>query len=127
MSYRWPIKDKDETLDYSADWSRFLDTDTISSVAWHIDAADGTKTEVVTGAVTETYKDTKTETVTGSVSETYEANQTTNITGTLTETAATGNLTFTGGSVSSNGIVLHTHLHTGITPGPSNTGGPTQG
>ncbi len=46
MSYKWPDKDKDEVLDYSIDWSRFLDTDTISSVIWYIDAADGTKTQV---------------------------------------------------------------------------------
>lgn len=46
MSYKWPDKDKDEVLDYSIDWSRFLDTDTISGVTWYIDAADGTKTEV---------------------------------------------------------------------------------
>lgn len=46
MSYKWPDKDKDELLDYSIDWSRFLDTDTISGVTWYIDAADGTKTEV---------------------------------------------------------------------------------
>ena len=46
MSYKWPDKDKDELLDYSIDWSRFLDTDTISGVIWYIDAADGTKTEV---------------------------------------------------------------------------------
>lgn len=46
MSYKWPDKDKDELLDYSIDWSRFLGTDTISGVAWFIDAADDTKTEV---------------------------------------------------------------------------------
>ena len=36
MSFRWPIKDPDETLDYSVDWSRFLDTATISSVKWFV-------------------------------------------------------------------------------------------
>jgi hypothetical protein len=46
MSYKWPDKDKDELLDYSIDWSRFLGTDTISAVTWFIDAADGTKTQV---------------------------------------------------------------------------------
>lgn len=46
MSYKWPDKDKDEVVDYSVDWSRFLDTDTISGVTWYIYAADGTKTEV---------------------------------------------------------------------------------
>jgi len=37
MSYKWPPKDKDETLDYSVDWSRFLGTDTLSSASWKID------------------------------------------------------------------------------------------
>jgi hypothetical protein len=52
MSYKWPDKDKDELLDYSIDWSRFLSSstlagnDTIGSVDWYIYDADGTKTEV---------------------------------------------------------------------------------
>lgn len=46
MSYKWPDKDKDELLDYSIDWSRFLNDDTISSVTWFIDNASGVKTEV---------------------------------------------------------------------------------
>jgi hypothetical protein len=46
MSYKWPDKDKDEILDYSIDWSRFLDTDTISAVTWYIDDADDVKTQV---------------------------------------------------------------------------------
>jgi hypothetical protein len=41
MSLRWPPKDKDETLDYSLDWSRALESgETISSVAWSIVSAD---------------------------------------------------------------------------------------
>ena len=36
MSFTWPNKDPDEQLDYSVDWSRFLDTATISSVVWSI-------------------------------------------------------------------------------------------
>jgi len=47
---KWPFKDPDEILDYSVDWSRFLDTDSIESVAWFIKAADGTKTSVSSGA-----------------------------------------------------------------------------
>ena len=47
MSYKWPDKDKDETLDYSIDWSRFLGSDTISSAVWYVDDADGVKTEAV--------------------------------------------------------------------------------
>jgi len=32
--YKWPDKDKDEILDYSIDWSRFLGDDTIAGVTW---------------------------------------------------------------------------------------------
>ena len=49
MSYRWPIKDKDETLDYSADWSRFLDTATISSVQWYVQTDSIGKTLLASG------------------------------------------------------------------------------
>lgn len=38
--------------------------------------------------------------------------------------AINGNLTHINGALSSNGIVLHTHTHSGVTSGPSNTGGP---
>ena len=45
MSYRWPNKDPDETLDYSIDWSRFLRTPAvISTVSWFVDNASGVKT-----------------------------------------------------------------------------------
>lgn len=46
MSYKWPDKDKDEILDYSIDWSRFLAGDNISGVTWYIDDANGVKTLV---------------------------------------------------------------------------------
>lgn len=36
MAYQWPFKDPDENLDYSIDWSRFLDTATISTVVWSV-------------------------------------------------------------------------------------------
>ena len=49
MSFRWPNKDKDEILDYSVDWSRWLNGGTISSIAWYIDDASGVKTQVVAG------------------------------------------------------------------------------
>ena len=51
MSFRWPNKDKDEQLDYSMDWSRFLGTGiTITSVEWFVDDADGVKTSITSGA-----------------------------------------------------------------------------
>jgi hypothetical protein len=49
MSYRWPIKDKDETLDYSVDWSRFLDTATIASVQWFVQTSEIGKTLLASG------------------------------------------------------------------------------
>lgn len=36
----------------------------------------------------------------------------------------TGQFTHTDGNLSSNGIVLHTHTHTGVVPGGGSTGGP---
>ena len=45
MSFKWPSKDKDELLDYSVDWSRFLAGNTITSIVWSIDNESGVKTE----------------------------------------------------------------------------------
>jgi hypothetical protein len=50
MSFKWPSKDKDETLDYSIDWSRFLNGATISSVTWYVDDADGVTTAITAGS-----------------------------------------------------------------------------
>ena len=49
MSFKWANKDPDEILDYSVDWSRFLGTATIASVAWFVDDASGAKTAITTG------------------------------------------------------------------------------
>ncbi len=68
MSYRWPNKDPNETLDYSIDWSRFLRAPaTIVDAQWFIDDATGTKTpfnatDVVNGL--QGISETVTETVT---------------------------------------------------------------
>lgn len=43
MALKWPDKDPDEQLDFSVDWSRYLDGDTIDSVVWSIEDADGVK------------------------------------------------------------------------------------
>ncbi len=51
MSFKWPPKDKDELLDYSVDWSRFLGDAVISSVVWFVDDADGVKTWIQPGDV----------------------------------------------------------------------------
>lgn len=44
MAFKFPDKDPDEKLDYTVDWSRYLETDgvTIASVTWKIQKADGT-------------------------------------------------------------------------------------
>lgn len=46
MSFRWPSKDPDEILDYSIDWSRVIDTNTISTVTWYVEDSSGVKTEI---------------------------------------------------------------------------------
>lgn len=51
MSFKWPPKDKDELLDYSVDWSRFLGTATISNITWFVDDADDVKTQIDAGIV----------------------------------------------------------------------------
>jgi len=49
MSFRWPNKDPDELLDYSVDWSRFLDGATITTCVWSVDDSTGTKTTIASG------------------------------------------------------------------------------
>lgn len=49
MSFKWANKDPDEILDYSVDWSRFLETATISSVLWSVDNESGVKTTIASG------------------------------------------------------------------------------
>ena len=43
MSLRWPDKDPDEQLAYTVDWSRYLDSLTIPSVASRFIQTDGTE------------------------------------------------------------------------------------
>jgi hypothetical protein len=49
MSFRWPVKDPDENLDYSVDWSRFLADATISSVIWYVKTNEIGKTTLASG------------------------------------------------------------------------------
>jgi hypothetical protein len=49
MSFRWPNKDKDETLDYSVDWSRWIGSATISQVVWYVDDSSSVKTALTAG------------------------------------------------------------------------------
>lgn len=43
MAFKFPDKDPDEKLDYTVDWSRYLQRDdlTIASVTWYIEKSDG--------------------------------------------------------------------------------------
>lgn len=36
LTLRWPAKDPDAVLDYSVDWTDWLDGDTISTSAWTV-------------------------------------------------------------------------------------------
>lgn len=52
MSYRWPNKDPQDTLDYTIDWSRFLNTGvTITGASWFVEGADKVK-QTITGGQT---------------------------------------------------------------------------
>ena len=46
MSLKWPSKDPDETVDFSMDWSRYLnDQATIDTVTWFVNNSSGVKTQ----------------------------------------------------------------------------------
>tara|TARA_R100001460_G_scaffold25386_1_gene51034 strand:+ start:848 stop:1192 length:345 start_codon:yes stop_codon:yes gene_type:complete len=74
MSFRWPTKDKDETLDYSVDWSRFLESATISSVQWHVKTDEIGKTAIAAG---ETLTVASSSAVTDNIQNVSQSNTTT--------------------------------------------------
>ena len=46
MSLKWPNKDPDETVDFSVDWSRYLNSQgTIDTVTWFVENESGVKTQ----------------------------------------------------------------------------------
>jgi hypothetical protein len=53
MALKFPDKDPNERLDYTVDWSRFLDDLTISTATWRIQKADGTEVAFPEGYVFE--------------------------------------------------------------------------
>jgi hypothetical protein len=54
MSLKWPPKDKDETLDYSLDWSRALEGgETIQTVSWYIVDSSDAKVSFTAGLTIE--------------------------------------------------------------------------
>jgi len=80
MSFRWPVKDPDETLDYSVDWSRYLDSAIISTVTWYVKTSEIGKTQLGAG---QTLTDASGSVVTDSIQ---------NIAQTNTDTVATINI-----------------------------------
>lgn len=52
MSLKWPSKDPDETVDYSVDWSRYLnDQANIDTVTWFVNDSSGVKTRIEAGEI----------------------------------------------------------------------------
>ena len=52
MSLKWPSKDPDETVDYSMDWSRYLNSQaTIDTVSWFVNDSSGVKTRIEAGEI----------------------------------------------------------------------------
>jgi hypothetical protein len=51
VSFKWPNKDPDEILDYSVDWTRFLNGATITGVAWFVDDENGVKTAIANAQI----------------------------------------------------------------------------
>lgn len=50
MSYRWPNKDPQDTLDYTIDWSRFMPNGvTISATQWYVEGVDKVKQSIIAG------------------------------------------------------------------------------
>ena len=70
MSFRWPNKDPDETIDYSVDWSRFIDTATITSAVWYVDDASSVKTLLPASGVVNGLQNIS-QTITGGVTTIY--------------------------------------------------------
>ena len=66
MSFKWPPKDKDELLDYSIDWSRFLTGNSIAGVIWYVDDSAGVKTAITAGSVVNGIQNVS-QTISGSV------------------------------------------------------------
>jgi hypothetical protein len=71
MSLKWPPKDKDETLDYSLDWSRALeDGETIQTVTWSIVNTSDVKVSFGTGVTVDSLRNF-TQTSTSTVATIY--------------------------------------------------------
>jgi len=52
MTLKWPSKDPDETVDFSVDWSRYLnDQANIDTVSWFVNDSSGVKTRIEAGEI----------------------------------------------------------------------------
>ena len=52
MSLKWPSKDPDETVDFSVDWSRYLNNQAnIDTVSWFVNDSSGVKTRIEVGEI----------------------------------------------------------------------------
>ena len=52
MTFKWVSKDPDETVDYSMDWSRYLnDQATIDTVTWFVNNESDVKTQFNIGSI----------------------------------------------------------------------------
>lgn len=52
MTLKWPSKDPDETVDYSVDWSRYLNNQAnIDTVSWFVNDSSGVKTRIEAGEI----------------------------------------------------------------------------
>lgn len=78
MSFRWPNKDPDETLDYSVDWSRWLAGASISGCTWYVDNSDGVKTQISAGELINGIQNVS-QTISGDVTTIYLGSGTNNI------------------------------------------------
>lgn len=87
---------------------------TINTAACQLNASGGTTID--------TPSTTNTGTLTTQGLFTYQAGMAG--TGGGAGTSISGPITHTGGNLSSNGIVVHTHTHSGVQAGPDSTGGP---
>ena len=71
MSFRWPNKDPDETLDYSVDWSRYLGDAQINTVTWFVQSKSyNTKTQINGGQTLATASSSATSDTIQNVSQT---------------------------------------------------------
>jgi len=92
MALKFPDKDPDEKLDYTIDWSRYLNDLTINSVQWKVIDSSGTLLDYDTGEV---FENDAVSTATGSSVGLIASNQVnTNTTATIVLDKGVANTTY---------------------------------